>query len=127
MGEALRTRLPDVCSKSDFLDTKDGEMAALEKFLKDCLDGILISGPLKEVEMAAGRMTPDLFGTPTGGTMIFGALKVANARAGRTETVITVVKKKKSGTEGRIDCVSERSSSTKLLLFPVTETILSPA
>lgn len=126
MGEALRTRLQDVCSKSDFLDTKDGEMAALQKFLKDCLDGILISGPLKAVEIAAGRMTPDLFGSPTGGTMIFGALKVANARAGRTETVITV-KKKKSGTGGRIDCVSERSSSTKLLLFPVTETILSPA
>lgn len=62
---------------------------------------------------------------PTGGVTTFGVLRAAKARAGQTETVIRV--KKKRGRGGRMDCVRERSSSTQLLFFCVMETILSPA
>lgn len=89
------------------------------------VDDLLIAELVKAGEKVAGRMKVDLFVSPTGSVTAFGVLRAANARAGQTEVVITV--KKKRGRGGRTDCVTERSSSTQLLLFFVTETILSPA
>lgn len=52
-----------------------------------------------------------------------GVVRTDNERTGQSETVRA--EGVEMGKEGKIDGVSERSSSTQLLIFCVTETILS--
>lgn len=131
MGEVRRTSLRDVWSNSDavnveadgikfagvvmkILDKENWVMAAREEWFEDCVVAwLFIAGLVKVLEMEAGRMKADLY---------VGVVRSANARAGQTKTTV----KKRRGGGGGMDCVSERRSSTQLLLFCTMETILSP-
>ena len=92
----------------------------------EVLDELLIAQLVKAVETVAGGGVAevDLFMPLTGGVVAFVVLRSAVPRAGQTETIATE-KKEKRGGGGRMECVSERRSSTQLLLFCATETILS--
>lgn len=83
------------------------------------MDDFRTAGVVKALKMV------DMLVLLTGGDVAFGVVvrtdndrtgHAEKARAGRTEV----------GRGGKIDEVSERSSSTQLLLVCVTETILSP-
>lgn len=79
------------------------------------VDDFRIVGALEMVEM---------FVLPTRGVMALSVVMTDEERAGQTEMVRAGRIEVDRG--GKIDGVSERSSSTQLLLFCMTETILSP-
>lgn len=79
------------------------------------VDDFRVAGVVKEAV--------DMFVSPRGGVKAFGVVRTDNERAGQTEMVRAG--RIEVGRRGKIDGVSERSSSTQLLLFCVTETILS--
>ncbi len=125
----MRRSLGDVWSKSDIdiVEVADinleGYRAAIEAFDGDVglmvgVDDFRTAGVVKAAKMV------DMLVLPAEGDVAFGVVRADNDRAGHTEKVRA--RRVEMGGGGKIDGVSERSSSTQLLLVCVTETILSP-
>lgn len=106
--EEADTDLKGYRAVTEVFDTDIGVMVEVDDFKME--------GVIKVREMV------DMFGLITGGFIAFAVLRADIERTGQTEKV--KAGKIQRGRGGRIDEVSERSSSRKLLLFCVTETIL---
>lgn len=113
----MRRSLGDVRSKSDVVEVAEIVFDRVVTEICDVglmveVDGFRFAGVVTEMV--------DVLVLPTGVSMASGVVRTDNDRTGQTETVRAG--RTEMGRGGKIDGVTERSSSTQLL-----ETILSPS
>lgn len=107
----MKRPLWDVWTKGD-TDAVDVADTDFEGYLA------VTGAEVDDFQIAGALGTADMFVLPTGRVIALGVVRTDNESTGQTEMV-------RAGRR-EIDGLSERSSSTQLLLFCATEAILSP-